>query len=232
MAASAAPISDPEWVDPRIWSGGLLHGWLTPDLWCRVHRWEDVILPKPYPREFRDDVVRVAVSREPGVPLRQIAADFGISETCLQNWVRQAAVDLYFRDGGYIDWIKSDSRFQAARKDGLASGNGTFAIWIQASEPGGALAEGLRDVVTYANWPVFWKDSRVPQARDYDAQVGSFQGTMTVTRVGDGRLKIEYRLNNTLTFESAAWIRPLGAGFDVSHRNVTQHFIWTEYVSG
>ncbi len=50
-------------------------------------------MPKPYPREFRDDVVRVAASREPGVPLRQIAADFGISETCLQNWVRQAAVE-------------------------------------------------------------------------------------------------------------------------------------------
>lgn len=35
----------------------------------------------------------VAVNREPGVPLRQIAADLEISETCLQNGVRQAAVE-------------------------------------------------------------------------------------------------------------------------------------------
>ncbi|WP_141388404.1 IS3 family transposase [Microbacterium maritypicum] len=56
-------------------------------------------MPKPYPREFRDDVVRVAVNRESGVPLRQIAADFGISETCLQNWVRQAAVETGAKPG-------------------------------------------------------------------------------------------------------------------------------------
>ncbi|EQM74733.1 transposase [Microbacterium maritypicum] len=47
-------------------------------------------MPKPYPREFRDDVVRVARQRESGVTIRQVAADFGISETCLQNWLRQA----------------------------------------------------------------------------------------------------------------------------------------------
>ena len=30
-------------------------------------------MPKPYPREFRDDVVRVARSRDPKTPLDQIA---------------------------------------------------------------------------------------------------------------------------------------------------------------
>jgi hypothetical protein len=30
---------------------------------------EDVAVPKPCPREFRDDVVRVARNREPGVRL-------------------------------------------------------------------------------------------------------------------------------------------------------------------
>jgi hypothetical protein len=34
-------------------------------------------VPKAYPREFRDDVVRVARNREPGQHLRPIAADFG-----------------------------------------------------------------------------------------------------------------------------------------------------------
>ncbi|MBB4133976.1 transposase-like protein [Gordonia humi] len=50
-------------------------------------------MPKPYPEEFRDDVVRVARNREPGVHLKQIAADFGISESCLTNWLRTADVE-------------------------------------------------------------------------------------------------------------------------------------------
>ena len=44
-------------------------------------------MPKPYPREFREDVVRVARSREEGVTLKQVAKDFGISESCLTNWI-------------------------------------------------------------------------------------------------------------------------------------------------
>ena len=50
-------------------------------------------MPAPYPQEFRDDVVRVARNREPGQKLSQIAKDFGISESCLTNWMRQADVD-------------------------------------------------------------------------------------------------------------------------------------------
>ena len=34
-------------------------------------------MPKSYPKEFREDVVRVARSREPGVRIKDIAADFG-----------------------------------------------------------------------------------------------------------------------------------------------------------
>ena len=54
-------------------------------------------MPKPYPREFRDDVVRVC--RQSGGTQAQIAADFGISESCLQNWLRQAAIDDGLRCG-------------------------------------------------------------------------------------------------------------------------------------
>lgn len=50
-------------------------------------------MPKPYPQEFRDDVVRVARNREPGVHLKQIAADFGISESCLTGWMKKADVE-------------------------------------------------------------------------------------------------------------------------------------------
>lgn len=50
-------------------------------------------MPKPYPKEFRGDVVRVARNREPGVHLKQIAADFGISESCLTNWMESTDVE-------------------------------------------------------------------------------------------------------------------------------------------
>ena len=50
-------------------------------------------MPRPFPREFREDVVRVARNREPGQTLKQVAADFGIAESCLRNWLRAADVE-------------------------------------------------------------------------------------------------------------------------------------------
>jgi transposase-like protein len=61
------------------------------------------IVPKPYPREFREDVIRVARNREPGVRIKDIAADFGISESCLQNWMTQADRDDGIRSGATTD---------------------------------------------------------------------------------------------------------------------------------
>ena len=43
---------------------------------------------KPYPKEFREDVV--AVARTGQAPLSQIAKDFGISEACLHRWLKIA----------------------------------------------------------------------------------------------------------------------------------------------
>jgi transposase-like protein len=57
------------------------------------------IMPRPYPREFREDVIRVARNREPGVRIKDIAADFGISESCLANWMTQADRDEGARPG-------------------------------------------------------------------------------------------------------------------------------------
>jgi len=54
-------------------------------------------VPKPYPKEFRDDVV--AVARKGGAPLNQIAKDFGISEGCLHNWMKKADVEDGHRPG-------------------------------------------------------------------------------------------------------------------------------------
>lgn len=50
-------------------------------------------MPKPYPREFREDVVRVARNREPGVTIEQVASDFGVHPMTLQKWLRQADVE-------------------------------------------------------------------------------------------------------------------------------------------
>ncbi|WP_194384819.1 IS3 family transposase [Microbacterium luteum] len=50
-------------------------------------------MPKPYPSEFRDDVVRVARNREPGVTIEQIAKDFGVHPMTLQKWMRRADID-------------------------------------------------------------------------------------------------------------------------------------------
>ena len=54
-------------------------------------------MPRPYPREFRDDVARVA--RGGGSPLKQIADDFGVSEASLHNWLRAADIEDGVRPG-------------------------------------------------------------------------------------------------------------------------------------
>ena len=54
-------------------------------------------MPRPHPKEFRDDVV--AVARRGEAPLTQIAKDFGISESCLRNWLRRADVKDGHRPG-------------------------------------------------------------------------------------------------------------------------------------
>ena len=54
-------------------------------------------MPKPYPREFRDDAV--AVARKDQAPLNQVAKDFGISEGCLNNWMKKADVEDGQRPG-------------------------------------------------------------------------------------------------------------------------------------
>ncbi|MGK2876789.1 MAG: transposase [Nocardioides sp.] len=56
-------------------------------------------MTKPYPKEFRDDVVNVARNREPGVELSQIAKDFGIHFTTLYSWLKKAEVEEGERPG-------------------------------------------------------------------------------------------------------------------------------------
>ncbi|MFC9614504.1 transposase [Streptomyces sp. NPDC056938] len=50
-------------------------------------------MPKPYPEEFREDVVRFARNRGPGVTIEQVAADFGVHAMTLWKWMRRADID-------------------------------------------------------------------------------------------------------------------------------------------
>ncbi|MEU1409538.1 hypothetical protein ABZ471_46250 [Streptomyces sp. NPDC005728] len=55
-----------------------MHDRVTSELAWRVGvGGQDAVVPKPYPEEFREEVVRVARNRGPGVTLEQVAADGG-----------------------------------------------------------------------------------------------------------------------------------------------------------
>ena len=56
-------------------------------------------MSKPYPQEFRDDVVKVARGRPDGTTISEVAADFGIHPMTLSKWMRAAAVDAGERPG-------------------------------------------------------------------------------------------------------------------------------------
>ena len=60
-------------------------------------------MPKPFPEEFRRDVVAVARKRE--APLFQIAKDFGVSEATLHNWLKKADIE----DGNRAGATKEES---------------------------------------------------------------------------------------------------------------------------
>ncbi|BBY53353.1 transposase-like protein IS3/IS911 [Mycolicibacillus koreensis] len=60
-------------------------------------------MPKPYPKEFREDVVRVAQNRDPKTTLEEIAEDFGIHATTLTKWLHQADVEDGVKPGMTAD---------------------------------------------------------------------------------------------------------------------------------
>ena len=50
-------------------------------------------MPKPYPKEFRDDVINVARNRDENTTLSEVAHDFGLHEGTIRKWIRQADLD-------------------------------------------------------------------------------------------------------------------------------------------
>ncbi len=54
-------------------------------------------VPKAFPKEFREDVVRVGGTSESSVA--RVAKDFGISESCLHRWLAMDDVEAGKRSG-------------------------------------------------------------------------------------------------------------------------------------
>jgi len=61
-----------------------------------------------YPAEFRQRAVELARQREK--PLRQLAADLGVSDQTLHNWVNQMDIDEGRREG-----LTTDERAELVR---------------------------------------------------------------------------------------------------------------------
>jgi transposase-like protein len=103
-------------------------------------RWQATV-PKPFPLEFRRDVV--AVARRGQAPLPQVAKDFGISESCLHRWLKLADIE----DGTRPGVIAVPSRHErmsagASRSVGSAPprgrrvGSPTTPIGVPCAQPG------------------------------------------------------------------------------------------------
>ena len=61
----------------------------------------------PYPAEFRREAVALVRS---GTPLKQVAAELGVSEQTLRNWRRQGDVDA-----GRVEGLATDEREELRR---------------------------------------------------------------------------------------------------------------------
>ena len=66
---------------------------MTTDLSGRETGLKGCCSAQAVPKEFREDVVRVARARDPKTTLEQIAKDIGIHATTLTGWMRKADVE-------------------------------------------------------------------------------------------------------------------------------------------
>lgn len=69
-------------------------------------------MPKKFPAEFKRDVV--AIARRGQLTQAEIAADFGISETTLRRWLKQADIDDGKTDG--VTSAEQDELVQLRRR--------------------------------------------------------------------------------------------------------------------
>ena len=73
-------------------------------------------MPKPFPEEFRRDVI--AVARQGDQSIAQLARNFGISESCLSRWMRIAdREDGISTDTGPTPPRKTESDLEAENRE-------------------------------------------------------------------------------------------------------------------
>lgn len=88
-------------------------------------------MPRPHPPEFRQRAIELA--RERAKPIAEIAADIGVSESCLRNWVHQADIDEGRRQGltteerAELVALRRENRVLRMEKEILAKAAAFFA---------------------------------------------------------------------------------------------------------
>ena len=70
-------------------------------------------MPKPFPEEFREDVIRV--DRDSDASMAQVAKDFGISASCLKRWLtigehKSATLSSSGRAGNETDALREANK--------------------------------------------------------------------------------------------------------------------------
>lgn len=101
--------------------------------------------PEPFPKDFREDVIRVARDPEPDQTIKRITTDFGISESCLNNWLTKADIE---------DGAKPGTT--AAERADLREAGSRFRLLKQENEV-------LRQAAAYLNRPGSSGGSEVPK---------------------------------------------------------------------
>ena len=102
-------------------------------------------MPKPFPADFRRDVI--AVARKGEASVSQVARDFGISESCLQRWLKIAD-----RDDGLAPSSAGD------RGGGRRGSDGETVLAVGDLEPPGQT--GLRTPKLQATCAIDWSPCR------------------------------------------------------------------------
>ena len=95
-------------------------------------------MPAAHPKEFRDDVV--AVARRGEAPIAQLAKDFGISESCLRNWLHQADVEDGHRPG--VTKAENEELREARKKIRLLEQAPVLSRRVCAPGPAGGADRG------------------------------------------------------------------------------------------
>jgi transposase-like protein len=71
-------------------------------------------MPKAFPKEFREDVIRVY--KDSDASMAQVAKDFGISPSCLKRWLAIDERNSSRSSGGSTPAVESDALREANKR--------------------------------------------------------------------------------------------------------------------